>query len=164
MRTWRALLLIAVALAATSCATSDGMGVGSTHDPLTRFPATATWSWDDAANRLPDDSRLESMNLDEIVRQVTRDEFGRRGYSEVSRGRGDFRLHYEIGLATWTSQTSATALGSISLTFVEPSSGRRVWVGFIRAEVDVNLDQEARTERIRTELRKLLETFPPGSA
>jgi hypothetical protein len=138
------------------------MGVGSTHDPLTRFPATATWSWDDQANRMPDDPQLESLDLDAIIRQVSQEEFARRGYTEVGSGRGDYRLSYELGISTWMSQTSATAIGSVSLHLVEARSGRRVWVGFWRAEVDVSLDREERIGRFREEIGELLETFPPS--
>ena len=158
----RTLLLIAAALSAAACATDDSMSVGSTYDPLTRFPATATWSWDDAANKMPDDSRIEALGVDEIIHQVTREEFGKRGYTETSPGAGEFLLHYELGIATWNSQTTATAIGSVSLNLVEARSGRRVWVGFWRAAVDVSLDREARVERFRTEIARLLETFPPG--
>ncbi len=162
MQAWRIILLITAALTAGACTSNDGMGVGSTHDPLTRFPAMATWSWDDHANRMHDDSRLESLDLDSIIRQVTGEEFARRGYTEVGSGAGDYRLSYELGLATWMSQTSAIAIGSVSLNLVDASSGRRVWVGFWRAVVDVSLDREERVKRFRGELRELLKTFPPG--
>jgi hypothetical protein len=163
MRAWRTILPIMAVLTVGACASGDGMGVGSTHDPLTRFPATATWSWDDQANRMPDDPRLEPLDLDAIIRQVAREEFARRGYTETTSGTGgDYRLSYELGMATWMSQTSATAIGSVSLTLVEAGSGRRVWVGFWRAVADVSLDREQRVERFRAEIRELLETFPPA--
>jgi hypothetical protein len=45
---------------------------------------------------------------------------------------------------------------------VEAESGRRVWLGFIRAEMDMSNTRESRKEFITKELRKLLKDFPPS--
>lgn len=162
MRRWRTTLLTMMLVAAWGCASDDRIDVGSTFDPLTRFPAAATWIWDERANRLPDDERIGFLDLDAIIREVSAEEFARRGYTEVESGASHYLLSYELGVVTWTSQTSATATGSISLTLRERESHRRVWLGFVRAPVDVSLDREQRVARIGSELRKLLETFPPN--
>ena len=162
MRPWRAILLTTAVLTAAGCAEPDRLGVGSTHDPLFRFPATATWTWNERANHMPDDARLEPLDLDSIIRQVAAEEFGRRGYTEAKSGAAHYELSYELGIATWMSQTGATAIGSLSLTLSDPRSGRHLWVGFMRMQADVSLDREQRVERIRNELRELLKTFPPA--
>ena len=61
MRTSCAIPLLVASLcvcAGLAGCQSDEIGVSTTFDPLTRFPATATWAWDDAACLLPEDPRI----------------------------------------------------------------------------------------------------------
>ena len=48
----------------SSAAPRIGIDVSTTFDPLTRFPAQATYLWDEAANQLPDDPRFNQMDTD----------------------------------------------------------------------------------------------------
>jgi hypothetical protein len=137
------------------------MGVGSTHDPLERFPGAATWSWDEQANKMPDDPRIESLDADAIIREVAAEEFARRGYTEVERDTGDVWLHSELGVATWMSQTSATGIGSLSLTLVEAASGRGVWVGS-GGPTPTSLSTARSVCALSQGDTELLKTFPPG--
>ena len=72
MRSLRLLSLLLL-FGVLGCASDDTLRVGSTHDPLERFPAAATWLWDDAANRLPEDERLEPLDLDGVIREIDKD-------------------------------------------------------------------------------------------
>ena len=58
-RSSRAPCLVAVALLALLGCANDAIPVSTYYDPLVRFPATATYVWDDKANTLPDDSAIE---------------------------------------------------------------------------------------------------------
>jgi hypothetical protein len=165
MEVLRRILALGIALAAVSgCATDDthSTGVGATFDPLTMFPASATWAWDDAANRLPKDERIRSLDFDAIIKEVVPDEFAARGYVQASAAAPDYLLSYDLRMNTWISQTEARSIGSLSLLMVEAESGRRVWLGFIRAEMDMSNTRESRKEFITKELRKLLKDFPPS--
>lgn len=161
----RRILALGIALAAAaSCATDDvgTTGVGATFDPLTTFPASATWAWDEARNRLPDDDRIRRLDFDAIIKEVVPGEFAARGYVQASAAGPDYLLSYDLRMNTWISQTEARSVGSLSLLMVEGDSGRRVWLGFIRAEMDMSNTRESRKAFIAKELRKLLKDFPPS--
>ncbi len=151
-----------VLLVAGACATDDAANVGSTYDPLTAFPARATWSWDETMNRLPDDDRLQPQDLDGTIKELAASEFGARGYTEAPSGPVNYRLSYDLRIHTWRSQTDALSIGSLSILMVDAVSGRRVWLGFIRADIDRSLTPEQRKERLRQEMREMLKTFPPS--
>ena len=61
--TSRACLYTRRAAAHERAEASDDVGVSTTFDPLTRFPAAATYAWDDTARLLPDDRALLAMRF-----------------------------------------------------------------------------------------------------
>jgi hypothetical protein len=56
----------------------------------------------------------------------------------------------------------AKAIGSVSLLMTEAGTGRRVWLGFGRAEIYVGLTREERKARLRNALDRMLAEFPPS--
>ena len=144
----------------TGCAT-DG-DVGATFDPLTAFPATAVWVWDEAQNKLPDDDRLDRAALDRNIKTAVAAEFAKRGYSETSASKVHYLLSYEVGIHTWMSQTEARAYGTLSVLLTEAASGRKVWLGFLRMQIDMSLTPDQRNERLRGKVARMLEKFPPA--
>ena len=143
------------------CVTNDAE-VSTTFDPLTRFPARATYTWDDRTSSLPDDPRLEQLHFLRILKQVANEQLGIRGYRVVDAGAADYRLSYELHLNTWTGPDGSSAFGTLSLALRESGSRRRVWVGFVRAEVRVGLTEAERKERLGRSFARLLEKFPPS--
>jgi hypothetical protein len=160
----RALLVggaLCALLSAAGCASNDA-DFGATYDPITEFPATASWVWDDSANRLPDDDRLDTAEIDQDIKSVVGSEFGTRGYTEAPSGDVQYLLSYELGVYTWLSQTEARAFGTLSVLMSEAATGRRVWLGFLRLQIDHSLTAEQREERLHESVAGMLENFPPG--
>ena len=157
-----ALAVLGVASLGLAGCASDDVGVSTTFDPLTRFPAAATYVWDDTARLLPDDPRVDGAAVDALVKEVADQEFGARGYRVVASGPSDFLLSYQYAVHTWTSPDVSKAIGSLSLQLVESGSQRRVWSGFGRAELHVGLTPEERRERLRAGLARMLAGFPPS--
>jgi hypothetical protein len=155
------IALLALALQLAGCA-SDDVGVSTTFDPLTRFPATATYVWDDAARLLPEDPRVDAAATDALIKEVADQEFAARGYRAVASSTPDYLLSYQYAIHTWTGPDASKAIGSLSLQLVESSSGRRVWSGFGRAEIHVGLTPEERRERLHAAFARMLEDFPPS--
>jgi len=155
------VLLLALAVHAAGCA-SDDVGVSTTFDPLTRFPATATYVWDDAARLLPDDPRIDAASVDALIKQVADQEFGARGYRAVASSAPDYLLSYQYAVHTWTGPDASKAIGSLSLQLVENRSRRRVWSGFGRAEIHVGLTPQERRARLQAAFARMLEDFPPA--
>jgi hypothetical protein len=155
--------LAAVLLTAAAGCTSDGIEVTTSADPLATFPAQGTFAWDDAANKLPKDARIQELNLDPLIKQAATGAFAARGYREVGSGSADFRLVYEVGENRWHGPEGVTSVVSISLLLKDPTSGRHVWLGFGRAEVQTNVPPEERGRRLRAAFDKMLEKFPPSS-
>jgi len=159
MSPFKALALSLCLAVALGCAKT----VGSTHDPLAIFPAQATWVWDEAANRMPSDERLRVLNIDAIIRDTTAEGLAARGYTQAPAGSpAPYLLSYEVGIGRLITTTSASAVGTLSLSLVESESKRRVWVGFIKVDVDTSLTEAQRRERLQGEMQKMLKDFPPS--
>jgi hypothetical protein len=157
LRGLRFLLLPAL----LACASDDAIPVSTSYDPLERFPAQATFVWDDAANALPDSPSIDRKSNDALIREVANEAFAARGYRAVA-GNADFRLSYQYVVHTRRGPEGSHAIGSISLLLVERSSGRRVWTGFGQAEVYVGLSPEERRARLAEALDRMLANFPPS--
>ncbi len=153
-------LLLCLAAQSLGCA-SSGVDTSTTFDPLTRFPARASYLWDDAASKLPDDPRFNQMETDSLIRQAANEEFAARGYRLAASGTANYRLSYDLTVHTWYGPDNSTSLGSLSLWLAEASSKRRVWMGYMRAEIHVGLTREERVKRMREAMARLLENFPP---
>jgi hypothetical protein len=155
-----ALLALLVSLLA-GCA-SDGIETSRTFDPLTIFPAQATYTWDDRANRFPIEARLQSLNLESIIKEVADEEFAKRGYRLTSAKSPNYRLSFQLAVHSWIGPDNSLSLGSLSLMLAEAKTNRRVWLGFGRAEVHVGLSEEERRARLRGGIASILEGFPPA--
>jgi hypothetical protein len=159
MNSVKTITLVLLFGLATGCAKN----VGSTYDPLAIFPAQATWSWDPTEIIIPSDERLDTLNINEIVRESIVEGFAERGYTEAPIGsKAPYLLAYEIGIGRTITRTRATAIGSLSVSLVESNSNRRVWVGFIRLDVDTSRTEAERRDLLRREVRNMLRSFPPS--
>ena len=154
-------LLLAAHLALLGCA-SDPIDVSTTFDPLTRFPAQATYLWDETASRLPDDPRINQMDMDSLIREAADAEFAARGYRPSTSGSAHYKISYDLTVHTWYGADNSSSLGSLSLWLADAASKRRVWMGYVRAEVHVGLSRAERLARLRGALARLLEKFPPA--
>jgi hypothetical protein len=143
-----------------ACASSEP--VSTAFDPLTRFPLQATYVWDEAANREPDDPRIRELNFGPRLRKLATEALAARGYREAESEPADYRVSYQLSVHTWIAPDHSTSVGSLSIVLVDTPSGLRVWLGFARAEVHVGLSEDAKDERLRDILERMFERFPPG--
>jgi hypothetical protein len=155
-----ALLLFLILLSA-GCA-SDRIETSTTFDPLTAFPAQATYVWDDRANIFPKDARLQSLDVESIIKELANEEFAKRGYRLTNSSQPNYRLSCQLVVNTWIGANNSTSVGSLSLLLVEANTNRRVWLGFARAEIHVGLSDAERRARLREGLVSMLENFPPA--
>jgi hypothetical protein len=156
------LAAVASLLALLVGCASDGVEVSTTYDPLASFPAQASFVWDDLADKLPANPRLQALDLDPLIKQAAEEELALRGYRLATSGSPDYRLSYELVVNTWLGPDNSISVGSLSLLLVEASSGRRVWLGFARAEIHVGLSPAEREQRLRSAFAKMLAAFPPA--
>jgi hypothetical protein len=154
-------LLAAALVALAACASQDAIPVSTTHDPLARFPAEATWAWDEAAISLPQNPELDRAGTDALFREVANEAFAARGYRQAA-APTNYLLSYQYAVAERIGPDVSKAVGSVSLLLVESASGRRVWLGFGRAEIHVGLTREERKARLRDALDRMLADFPPS--
>jgi hypothetical protein len=163
-RPFKRLSAALAALALTPLfACASGPAVSTAFDPLTRFPAEASFVWDVAANHVPDDPRIAALNFEPRLRKLTTDALAARGYREVESEPADYRASYQLSVHTWISTAHSTSVGSLSIVLVDSVSGRRVWTGFTHVEAQVGLPEEMRNERLRDILYRMFENFPPNS-
>ena len=152
---------VTCALLSAGCATDD-LNIGATFDPLTPFPATAVWSWDDAANKLPKDDRIDGVELDRTLKSAIASEFALKGYTESTGGKVQYVLSYEVGIHTWMSRSESRAFGTLSVLMTEAANRRKVWLGFLRIQIDMSLTQAQRDQRLREKIAEMLKNFPPS--
>lgn len=151
--------LLLVMLGILACASDDAIPVSTTYDPLTRFPAQATFSWDEAEISLPNIPDRDAT--DALFREVAEEAFAARGY-RVDAPPTNYRLSYEYNVTERLGPDVAKAVGSVSILLTDSSSGRRVWLGFGRAEIYMGLSREERKARLRDALDRMLVAFPPS--
>jgi hypothetical protein len=156
------LPLAALLLPLLACASGDAIPVSTNYDPLVRFPAAASYVWDDAANTLPDDPAIDRADMDALFKDVVDEAFAARGYRVTPGPAADFRLSYQYVVHTYIGPDVSRSLGSLSLLMSDGTTGRRVWMGFGRAEIHVGLTPEERRARLADAMRRMLEKFPPS--
>ena len=146
--------------AALGCGSDDGPRIGTSHDPLYAFPATATFAWAESGNVVPDDPRIARLDLGPLIRKVATEEFAARGYAPTGSD-PDYLMSYQVRIDWFKVQTSEM-LGSVTLQLAEAKTRHRVWSGFGRSVVHPSLTPEEREKRMRTAVREMLQDFPPG--
>lgn len=158
----RVLLRLFVLLPLLACASNDPIPVSTNYDPLVRFPAAATYAWDDAANALPDDPAIDRTTTDALFKDVADEAFAARGYRVAQGPTADFRLSYQYVVHTYIGPDVSRSMGSLSLLLSDHATGRRVWMGFGRAEIHVGLSPEERRARLADAMQRMLAKFPPS--
>jgi hypothetical protein len=154
------LLAIIALLGGLGCANKR---IGATHDPFFVFPATAQWSWDEHLNLVPDNPSIVALNVPAIVRELITEGLEKRGYVMVPKGtKVDFRVHYQVGLGQRGTASSVKGFGSLSLTLVDDTTNRDVWVGFVRTESNVSRPESERRKRLKKQINTMLNKFPPS--
>ncbi len=152
-----------LAIVMIGCA-SDGVETSAAFDPLTQFPAQATFSWDSSSNKLPTDDRIVALDLGPVIEAAAEAEFAARGYTLSTSDSANYLMSYQVATHSWIGADNSRAVGSLSLLLVEAKSGRRVWLGIGRAEMNVGLSNEERLAGMRVALAKMLKEFPPNQS
>jgi len=130
--------------------------------PLASFPAEARYVWDTRANALPADPRLAPLDLDRIIMEAADEEFSTHGYHRSAAADSPaYHLSYQLAVHSWIGADNSRSLASLSLLLTEAASGRRVWLGFGRAEVQMGLSPSERKQRMRKAIARILAGFPP---
>jgi hypothetical protein len=153
------VLTVIALLGASGC----GPKIGATYDSFAIFPATAQWTWNDELIRIPKHPSMETLNIKSIVQEAITEGLAERGYTLAPvGGKGDFRVHYQIGLGQKIKEDSVKSYASLSLTLVDTKTDRSVWVGFIRTDADITTPEAERRKRLRKQMNEMLEDFPPS--
>ena len=152
----------ALCLAALIGCASNDVQTSTVYDPLSPFPVQGTFRWDDAANKLPGDDRIQALDLDPLIRDAANQEFALRGYRVVTSGSPNYRLSYQVTVNTWIGPDNSTSVASLSLLLVDATADRRVWMGYGRAEMNVGNSREVRMKGVREAIAMMLEKFPPN--
>ena len=155
-------LFLAAGLPLLACASDDAIPVSSSHDPLYRFPAQASYAWDDDASSMPDSPGIDRETTEALFKQVAEDAFAARGYRASASPGADYRLSYQYVINTRTGPDESIAVGSLSLMLAERATRRRIWSGFGQAEIYLGLSPEERRARLRDAMDRMLQFFPPS--
>jgi hypothetical protein len=157
------LVLVSILMLA-ACASDDPYETSATFDPVAIFPAEAIYAWNLSANRLPENPQVRSQfpNLDRRIKLTADEAFARRGYRVVSNEVPNYWLSYDMHVHTFISGENSRATATLSLTLVDEVTRRRVWLGFVRAEVLAGSTDEEGLERMRGVMASILQNFPPN--
>jgi hypothetical protein len=144
----------------TGCA-SD-LSVGTSFDPLMRFPAEATWRFDERRILLPEDERIVALDVGPALRQAITEELAARGYRQAGSETPDFGVVYQLSVTSRSRPEGSFAIGSLSLSLNDARSGKQVWVSFAQTEIEIARDESERNARLRKYVGQMLAEFPPG--
>ena len=153
------LLLVALA----GCA--SGVEIETSYDPLAVFPAQGTFAWADGANVIPDE--VAQLGLAEILPPAVEDALASRGWRKAAPEEANALVSYEVSVYVMTEAAApgddehSRAMGSLSVALLDPKDQRRLWVGFIQADVHPSLSHEERRARVEAALKRLFKEFPP---
>jgi hypothetical protein len=102
------------------------------------------------------------MDSGAVIEEAANAEFAAHGYTLSTSGTANYKLSYDLTVHTWYGADNSSSVGSLSFWLVELATKRRVWMGYVRAEIHVGLTREERVKRMRGALARLLEKFPPS--
>ncbi|MCP5056059.1 MAG: DUF4136 domain-containing protein [bacterium] len=153
--------LISTALLFLGCASSD-VGVSVTVDPLVRFPEQATFLLDRERSFVPNDPRLEALELDEVLEKTLTEAFKAHGYRLVSQPPVDYRMVYRSSVQEIIAADASRSIGSFWIDLFDAKTDRKVWTGAGHGPLYVGFSREEREANIREHLDRLLESFPPS--
>ena len=163
LRELRGILWTLLLVALAGCA-SD-VAIETSYDPLAVFPREGQFAWAEGENSISD--KLARLNLAELLPPAIESALVNRGWNKATPEKADALVSYQVGVSitVWAAEPGddehSHAMGSISVALTDPESKRRLWVGFIQAEVHPSLTQEKRTERIEKAMERLFKEFPP---
>jgi hypothetical protein len=158
----RHVLTIFPALLALVVACASEPPIFTAFDPLSTFPATATYVWDDEANTLPDNPNIHETGVGAVVKQLATDGMAKRGYTVAESGTPPYRLSYQMEVHTWISQEQSSSTAALALRLTDYLSDRTVWLGTMSIEVDLARSVEERRALLQATFSRLLANFPPG--
>jgi hypothetical protein len=153
------LLLVALA----GCASE--VSIGTAYDPLTVFPRQGTFAWAESSNVISE--KVAHLGLADLLPPAVEGALASRGWQKATPEAADLLVTYELGVATWVqvatpdSDERSRAMGTLSVALLDPANERRLWVGFIQADVTPSLSHEERRARIEAVLEELFKEFPP---
>lgn len=143
-----------------ACATQKPL-VGVSFDPLEAFPERASWRFDPLANVLPEDPRIQALDLGPLLEDAIRAGLSEHGYTPAGSQVSDYVVSYELALTTRVRPETSIAVASLSLLLRDAKTHRRVWIAFVQTQVDVRRSEAERRERIRAVVAEMLASFPP---
>jgi len=154
------VLAVLVLLGSSGCGEKR---IGATYDPFAIFPATAQWAWEEELNRLPTDPSMTELNIRTLMEEAITKGLAKRGYEMApAGGEVQFLVHYQVGIAKRIEPNSVKGFGSLSLTLVDPTTNRDVWVGFVKTKADIALSESDRRKRLQKQVDTMLKKFPPS--
>ncbi len=107
---------------------------------------------------------MAALDLAPVIEAAAEAEFAVRGYTLSTTDSANYLMSYQVASHSWIGADNSRAVGSLSLLLVEAESGRRVWLGIGRAEINVGLSNDERLAGIRVALAKMLKKFPPNQS
>jgi len=157
-----ALLSVILVAAFVGCASDGGVETSAAFDPLTRFPAQATYQWDESRIRLPEDDRIAALDLKPVIMEAAEAEFALRGYTRSTTDEANYLMSFEGTTHSWIGADNSRAVGSLSILLVDAANGRRVWMGIGRSEMNVGVTRAERLVSLRAAIAEMLKNFPPN--
>lgn len=159
--------LHAALLLAVLAGCASDVSVGTAYDPLTVFARDGGFAWVEGSGLIP--AELAHLELAELLPAAVETALQRRGWRKVTPEEADLLVSYEVGVNTIVeiaspgsgSSSRSRALGSLTVTLLDPESRRHLWVGFVRAQVNPSLSRDERRARLDSVLRDLFKEFPP---
>ena len=174
-------------LLAAGCA-APVLDVKTAADPMVDFSALRSYGWEEG--RVEDDrtTTLDESRADAVIREAVDEELAAKGFALRKEGSPDFRIRYRLAVKTLEDRVELAAQegasrpyaswkyrqgegrtevvnrwrqGTLVLQVLNGADGRILWEGSARAEAGREPDPGRAWKKIRTAVRRILESFPP---
>jgi hypothetical protein len=155
--------------------------ISTAHDPGAECPKSGPYDWAPGVPELPDDPRIKKTPLEVRLRVAVKKALDAKGYT-LGEGAPGFLVGFRATLestpdfakvfghpekaAEWARELGIPAVlekGTLIVRLLDPATMRPIWCGVCQADIDLDVPEEAKRERLTRVVGLMFEGFPPPS-
>lgn len=155
------LVLVGGLFLGTGCASTSILRVTSYWgEAINLYGTGRTFAW---APRVEGEApATPNPSFDSIMHETIARRMQSKGYIQTEPGSADMWLSYRVGMQVPQPRPGIEHVeeGALAIDILEPQTRRIIWVGTALVRVDHSTPPDARRQRIRAGVRKVLYQFP----
>ena len=153
--------------------------VVSTSNPRVRIPPNSSFFLEPGSRRYVGDERIDQGKLDNLLKDTIRDTMERKGFVQGLTSKSDLMVGYVIALKSTMNDMDINALydfntgwapgsgtaqkydkGMLIIDVIDGRTRQPLWRGAVQANVNLDLSEKIRIQRIQMVVERLLANLP----